>query len=147
MQFQVKKSENGRNNIFRDKQTTNKVYLTLLDLKMPTEMKEGYRVLLSIWKPKKKKTVKKVSSSQKAKSKVRMMFCDVKMQQDRCRWFNYKLNWKSSGNNVFRKKLTTNKIPPNRDPLVPPGTLASPRYLEVRRKLRLMLWRPKVNER
>ena len=35
--FQVKISENGRKNLFRDKQTTNKVPLMLLDVKVLPE--------------------------------------------------------------------------------------------------------------
>ena len=37
MYFQVKMPENGRNNIFRDKQTTNKVPLMFLDVKVLAE--------------------------------------------------------------------------------------------------------------
>ena len=35
--FQLKKSENGRKNIFRDKQTTKKTPLMFLDVKKVTE--------------------------------------------------------------------------------------------------------------
>ena len=35
--FQVKMPENGRNKIYRDKQTTNKVPLMFLDVKLLTE--------------------------------------------------------------------------------------------------------------
>ena len=38
MHFQVKTSENGRKNIFRDKQTKNKVPLMFLHVKVLTEM-------------------------------------------------------------------------------------------------------------
>ena len=38
MNFHVKISENGRNNIFREKQTKKKVPLPFLDVKVLTEM-------------------------------------------------------------------------------------------------------------
>ena len=37
MHFQVKMAENGRNNIFRDKQNLNKVPLIFLDFKLVAE--------------------------------------------------------------------------------------------------------------
>ena len=37
MHFEHKMPENGRNNIFRDKQATNKVPLMFLDIKVLTE--------------------------------------------------------------------------------------------------------------
>ena len=37
MHFQVKMAENGRKNIFRDKQTTSKAPLMFLDVKVLTE--------------------------------------------------------------------------------------------------------------
>ena len=37
MYLQVKKPQNGRKKIFRDKQTTNKVPLMVLDIKLLTE--------------------------------------------------------------------------------------------------------------
>ena len=37
MDFQVKMPKNGRKNIFRDKQTTNKVPLIFFDVKVLTE--------------------------------------------------------------------------------------------------------------
>ena len=43
------------------------------------------------------------------------MFFDVSIQEDRCRWSNYKLNCKKKKkiSNVFRSKQTTNKVPLN----------------------------------
>ena len=41
------------------------------------------------------KAVKKVTCSQKAKKKVRIMFFEVKIQQDRSCWCNSKLNSKN----------------------------------------------------
>ena len=40
------------------------------------------------------KTRSKKGTQWKAKSKVRMTFFEVKMEQDRCRYCNYKLNCK-----------------------------------------------------
>ena len=62
-----------------------------------------------------------------------MMFFEVKMQQDRYRWWNYKLNWKKpSRNDVFRGKLATSKVP-----------FKIFKGLEVRKNVQLMFWRPK----
>ena len=47
-------------------------------------------------------------ATQKAKSKVRMMSCEMKMEQDRCCWCNYKLSLKK------QQKQTTKKVLPNR---------------------------------
>ena len=42
MHFLVKMSKNGRKNIFREKETTNKVPLMLLDVKALTEREQLY---------------------------------------------------------------------------------------------------------
>ena len=88
MHFQVKMPENGRNKIFNDKQTTSKVCLMFGDVRVLTQMyqlcfctrsknKEGtmYLALKSL-----KYAVKKVNNGQKAKSKVQIMFFEVKMR-------------------------------------------------------------------
>ena len=57
---------------------------------------------------------KKVSSIQKAKSKVEIIFFKVKFQQDRCRWCNYKLNRKNKGNNLLTSRQRNTKVPSNK---------------------------------
>ena len=61
-----------------------------------------------------KTTSEKAKACQKAKTKVRMMFFEIKMQEHECRWCNYKLNCKSSTNNLLRSKETINKVRFNR---------------------------------
>ena len=54
---------------------------------------------------------KKDQQGKKAEKKVRMMFLKIKMQEVSCCWWNYKLNWRNSTNNVYSRKQTTNNIP------------------------------------
>ena len=46
MYLQVKMSENGRKNLFRDEQTTNKVAVLFLDVKVLTQLYESCLLLL-----------------------------------------------------------------------------------------------------
>ena len=92
MHFQVKMMENGRKNIFRDKQTANKVPLLFLHVKVRTESqqlpfwtlstnKQGtvYLVLENL-----KISIENGQGCHKAKTKVRIAFFEIKIQQDRC---------------------------------------------------------------
>ena len=89
MHFQVKMIENGRKNIFRDKQTANKVPLLFLHVKVRTERQQ-----LPFWtlSTNKQGTVYlvlqnlKISSENgqrchKAKSKVRIAFSRLKFNK------------------------------------------------------------------
>ena len=90
----MKLPENGRKNIFTDKQTTNKIPLMLLDINVLMESqilhfstaptnKQGAVHVFSLW------AIQKVNSGQKAEQKVRIMFFENKVQQDRFRSCNY----------------------------------------------------------
>ena len=63
-----------------------------------------------------------------------MSFFQVEIRQHRCRWCNYNQTERNDRNNVFRSKQTTNKVPPKIF-----------RGFEVRRKVRLIFWKPKHN--
>ena len=104
MDFQVKKSEIGGNHISRWKKTINQVPLMSLDDKVATERKKKtfldaakkqarYSVCVSRLKSS-KEALKYVNFGQNVEPKVGMMFFYVKIKQERCRSYNYKLNWK-----------------------------------------------------
>ena len=103
MDFQVKKSEIGGNHIFRRKKMINQVLLMFLDDKVPTERKKKkafldaakkqtrYSVCVSRLKSS-KEALKYANFDQNVETKLGMMFFYVKIEQERCRSCNYKLN-------------------------------------------------------
>ena len=77
MHFQFKLPEKGRKKVFRGYQTTDKMELIFLDVKVLTERTSSTHA------KKLKIRSKKVNGSQNAEAKVRMMFFKVKITQHR----------------------------------------------------------------
>ena len=81
MDLRVKIQQNGRNNIFIDKQKRNKAPLMFLHVNLLTlDTNWQWKVFVFSFLKNQNKAVKKVNSDEKAKSKVRVMFFDVTMQ-------------------------------------------------------------------
>ena len=102
-----------------------------MDFRTLSTKKEGTVYVFSIYKPQNKEQ-KKSTVVTKLKARYEWCFSRLKCNKIGAADGITSLRSKNSRNNVFRRKQTTNKVPPNKF-----------RGFEVRRKVRLKFWRQK----
>ena len=99
MHFQVQMVENGRKNIFRDTETTNKVPLKIF---RGFEVKEKKRLMF--WRPKHSmKGRYYLFSGYKQRNNVCLVYLECKVKEDRDGWYTFKLKWQKTRERTYLK--------------------------------------------
>ena len=101
-------AKNSRNNVFRKKQTTNKI---LPNVFRRCEVRT--KVRLMFWRSKKSmKCECYVFSGYKQRNKVCLVYLENDLRQNRYSWCVFKLKCrKNGGNHIFKDKQTRDKVP------------------------------------